>query len=45
MRNFFKKYYEKDCKECLIIFEEAISFNRDFVKKNPKSKTYKFVAD
>ena len=45
IRNFFKKYYEKDCKECLIIFEEAISFNRDFVKKNPKSKTYKFVAD
>ena len=45
IRNFFKKYYEKDCKECLIIFEEAISFNRDFVKKNPKKKIHDFVSD
>jgi len=36
LRDFLIKYYEKDCKECLIIFEEAIVFNRDFVKKNPK---------
>ena len=42
LRKFLKKYYEKDCKECLIIFEEAISFNRDFVKKNPKGLIYKY---
>ena len=36
LRDFLKKYYEKDCKECLIIFEEAIVFNREFVKRNPK---------
>ena len=36
LRDFLKKYYEKDCKECLIIFEEAVTFNRDFVKRNPK---------
>ena len=45
MRNFFKKYYEKDCKECLIIFEEAIAFNREYVKKNPKPKRYSFTSD
>jgi len=44
-RNFFKKYYEKDCKECLIIFEEAISFNRDYVKKHPQPKRYSFTSD
>ena len=45
MRKFFKKYYEKDCKECLIIFEEAISFNRDYVKKHPKPKRYSYISD
>ena len=45
LRNFFKKYYEKDCKECLIIFEEAISFNRDFVKRNPKEIFYRYTSD
>ena len=45
LRIFFKKYYEKDCPECLIIFEEAIAFNRDFVKRNPKPIRYSFVHD
>ena len=45
LRKFFKKYYEKDCKECLIIFEEAISFNRDFVKRNPKEIFYRYTSD
>ena len=41
-RNFFKKYYDEDC---LIMFEEAVSFNRKFVKKNPKSIIYKDSSD
>ena len=44
LRQFFKKYYEKDCPECLKIFEEAIEFNRDFVKRNPKPAPYTFVS-
>ena len=42
LRNFFKKYYDEDC---LIMFEEAVSFNRKFVKKNPKSIIYKDSSD
>ena len=42
LRNFFKKYYDGDC---LIMFEEAVSFNRKFVKKNPKSLIYKYNSD
>lgn len=45
LRSFFKKYYEKDCKECLIIFEEAISFNRAYVKNHPKPKIYNYNSD
>ena len=33
IRKFIKKYYDK---ECLIIFEEAVKFNRKFVMNNPK---------
>lgn len=42
MRKFFKKYYDK---ECLIMFEEAVSFNRNFVKRNPKNIIYKYNSD
>ena len=37
----FKKYYNKDC---MTIFEETVSFNRDFVKKSPVryKERYKF---
>ena len=34
-RNFIKKYYDN---ECLVIFEEAVKFNRVFIKNNPKEK-------
>jgi len=33
IRDYFKKYYDD---ECLIIFEEAITFNRELVKRIPK---------
>lgn len=44
LRNFFKKYYDE---ECLIIFEEAVEFNRIFVKNNQKPKFYKskYISD
>ena len=35
LRNFINKYYDK---ECLIRFEEAIEFNRNFIKNNPKEE-------
>ena len=41
-RNLFKKYYNKDC---LIIFEEAVLFNRNFVRNNPMENLYKFNSD
>ena len=34
-RNFTKKYYDK---ECLLIFDEAVEFNRCFIKNNPKEE-------
>ena len=37
IRNFIKKYYDKDCS---IMFEEAIKFNRKFVKNNPVKIRY-----
>ena len=40
--NFFKKYYDE---ECLIMFEEAVIFNRNFVKNNPKNILYKVTSD
>ena len=39
MRNFIKKHYDNNC---LIIFEEAVKFNREFVKNNPK-KTFLYL--
>jgi predicted O-methyltransferase YrrM len=42
IRNYFTKYYTK---ECMIIFEEAIEFNRNFVKKYPKPLRYGFISD
>ncbi len=42
LSNFFKKYYDQ---ECLLIFEEAVTFNRNFVKKNPKHVLYKSNSD
>ena len=37
IRNFIKKYYDKDCG---IMFEETIKFNRKFVKNNPVKIRY-----
>ena len=42
LRNYFKKYYDEDC---LIMFEEAVTFNRNFVKNNPKFIIYKYNSD
>ena len=41
IKEIFKKYYNK---ECFLMFEEAISFNKIFLKNNPmyKSNKYKF---
>ena len=37
IRKFIKKYYDNDC---LIMFEETIKFNREFVKNNPVNIRY-----
>ena len=42
IRNLFNKYYDNDC---LIIFKEAIKFNRNFVKNNPIKNLYKLNSD
>lgn len=42
LRYFFKKYYDK---ECLVMFEEAVIFNRNFVKNNPKKIIYSYNSD
>ena len=42
IRNHFQKYYDKDC---LIMFEETVKFNRNFVKNNPKNSLYKMNSD
>ena len=39
---FFKKYYDQDC---LIMFNETVEFNRQFVKNNPKSVIYGYTID
>ena len=31
--DYFKKYFDNDC---LIMFNETVEFNRNFVKKHPK---------
>ena len=38
---FIKKYYDNEC----FIFEEAITFNKNFVKNNPKKIIYKVNID
>lgn len=42
LRKYFSKYYDKDC---ITMFEEAVSFNREFVKNNPKFQLYKYNSD
>ena len=43
VRDLFAKYYDKNC---LIMFDEAVEFNRNFVKNNKLSNTYfKFNSD
>ena len=42
IRNYFTKYYTK---ENMVIFEEAIEFNRNFVKNYPKPLRYGFISD
>jgi hypothetical protein len=42
MYEYFKKYYDSDC---LNIFNEAVNFNRKFVKKNPKNNLYKYNSN
>jgi hypothetical protein len=37
MNKYFKKYYDRNC---LTIFNEAINFNKKFVKDNPKENLY-----
>lgn len=40
--NFFQKYYNNDC---LIMFNETIEFNREFVKNNPVKEHPIYVYD
>ena len=42
IQNYFRKYYDNDC---LIIFDEATTFNRNFVKRNPKLLLYNLTSD
>ena len=42
IRKYIKKYYDNDC---LIMFNETVEFNRNFVKKNPKNQIYKYNSD
>ena len=42
IRNIFKKYYDSDC---LLIFEETVSFNRIFVRNNPIKNLYRYNSD
>ena len=37
VKKIFKKYYNRDC---LIILDETIRFNRDFIRDNPIIKFY-----
>jgi len=39
---YFEKYYDKDC---LIMFNETVDFNRDFVKKHPMNQIYQYNSD
>ena len=42
LTKYFMKYYDSDC---LNIFNEAVNFNRQFVKKNKKYNLYSFNSD
>jgi hypothetical protein len=42
MHKYFKKYYNSDC---LNIFNEAVNFNRKFVKNNPKTNLYNYNSN
>lgn len=42
LKNFFKKYYDTIC---LKMFEETITFNKNFVKQNPKPIIYHYNSD
>ena len=43
VRHLFTKYYDKNC---LDMFDEAVKFNRKFVKNNKLANTYfKFNSD
>ncbi len=42
IRELFKKYYDKDC---LIMFEETLAFNREFVRKNPLKTRYIYDSE
>ena len=42
IRKYIKKYYDE---ECLMIFEESVSFNRILVKKQPKMQFYRYNSD
>ena len=40
LRDFIKKYYDE---YCLIVFDEAVKFNRRLVKNNPKEDFYVLI--
>lgn len=42
IKNFLKKYYDE---QCLIMFEQTSSFNKDFVRKYPMNLIYRFTSD
>ena len=42
IKNFFKKYYDE---QCLIMFDQTSSFNKDFVRKYPMNLIYRFTSD
>ena len=39
---YLKKYYDDDC---LLIFNETVEFNREFVKKNPMGVIYSYTKE
>ena len=42
IREYLKKYYDKDC---LLMFDEAVEFNRQFVKRHPMHVLYNDTID
>ena len=39
---YLKKYYDN---ECLLMFNETVEFNRQFVKRNPMRVIYPYTKD